>query len=42
MDVRTAFLQGTLDVDIYLKQPIDYVNEEKPEYVCKLKKSIYI
>ena len=41
MDVRTAFLQGTLDADIYMKQPTGYVDKEKPEYVCKLKKSIY-
>ncbi len=41
MDVQTAFLQGELDEEIYMKQPEGYVDQEKPEYVCKLNKSIY-
>ncbi len=41
MDVRSAFLQGDLDEEIYMQQPDGYVNEEKPDHVCKLKKSLY-
>ena len=41
MDVKTAFLQGNLDIDIYMRQPDGYVDKEKPEYVCKLRKSLY-
>ena len=41
MDVRTAFLQGNLEEEVYMPQPDGYVNEEYPDYVCKLKKSIY-
>ena len=41
MDVHTAFLQGDLDEEIYMKQPDGYVDKEKPNYVCKLKKSLY-
>lgn len=41
MDVRTAFLQGSLDTDIYMRQPDGYVSKEKPDHVCKLKKSLY-
>ena len=41
MDVKTAFLQGDLDEEIYMKQPDGYVDKEKPNHVCKLKKSIY-
>ena len=41
MDVRTAFLQGNLEEEVYMRQPDGYVNEEYPDYVCKLKKSIY-
>ena len=41
MDVKTAFLQGDLDEEIYMKQPDSYVDKERPNHVCKLKKSIY-
>ena len=41
MDVHTAFLQGDLDEEIYMKQPDGYVDEENPNHVCKLKKSLY-
>ena len=41
MDMRIAFLQGTLDDDIYMRQPNGYVDRDKPDYACKLKKSIY-
>ncbi len=41
MDVKTAFLNGELDYDIYMAQPEGFVNEHKPKHVCKLRKSIY-
>ena len=41
MDVKTAFLNGGLDEDIYMAQPDGYVDADRPEYVCKLKKSLY-
>lgn len=41
MDVHTAFLQGELQDEIYMKQPSGYVDKDRPEFVCKLKKSIY-
>ena len=41
MDVKTAFLNGEIDCDIYLSQPVGFVDPDKPEHVCKLKKSIY-
>jgi hypothetical protein len=41
MDVKTAFLQGNVEEEIYMRQPGGYVNEELPNHVCKLKKSIY-
>ena len=39
MDVKTAFLQGDLDEEIYMKQPDGYIDKERPNHVCKLKKS---
>ena len=41
MDVKTAFLQGNNDEEIYMKQTEGYIDEERPDYVCKLYKSIY-
>ncbi len=41
MDVKTAFLNGEIDCDIYMSQPEGFVDPDKPEHVCKLKKSIY-
>ncbi|KAG3103454.1 Retrovirus-related Pol polyprotein from transposon TNT 1-94 [Phytophthora idaei] len=41
MDVKTAFLNGVLDEDIYMAQPDGYVDEDHPDYVCKLKRSLY-
>lgn len=41
MDVKTAFLQGDLDEAIFMKQPEGYIDEERPNHVCRLNKSIY-
>lgn len=40
-DVATAFLNSTVDTDIYINQPEGFVNTEYPGYVWKLKKSLY-
>nr|GEX03208.1 hypothetical protein [Tanacetum cinerariifolium] len=41
MDVKTAFLNGRLDEDIYMEQPKGYVDPKYPNRVCKLQRSIY-
>ena len=41
MDVKTAFLNGRLDEEIYMKQPKGYIENEHPDYVCKLQRSLY-
>ncbi|KAK4395154.1 Retrovirus-related Pol polyprotein from transposon TNT 1-94 [Sesamum angolense] len=41
MDVKTAFLHGDLDEQIYMCQPSGFINKEKPNHVCLLKKSLY-
>ena len=41
MDVVTAFLNGTLDEEIYMQQPEGYVEPGKEGLVCRLKKSLY-
>ena len=41
MDVKTAFLHGVLDCDLYMEQPEGFVDPERPDYVCKLNKGLY-
>ena len=41
MDVVSAFLNGELKEEIYMKQPPGYVQSGKENLVCKLRKSIY-
>ena len=41
MDVKTAFLNGDLEEEIYMDQPEGFVSAGKENMVCKLKKSIY-
>ena len=41
MDVKTAFLNGELDEEIYMEQPDGFVLKGQERKVCKLKKSLY-
>ncbi|GJX11897.1 retrotransposon protein, putative, ty1-copia subclass [Tanacetum coccineum] len=41
MDVKTAFLNGYLDEDIYMVQPEGFVDLNHPRKICKLQRSIY-
>ncbi|GJV36868.1 retrovirus-related pol polyprotein from transposon TNT 1-94 [Tanacetum coccineum] len=41
MDVKTAFLNGDLDEEVYMKQPEGFVLPGHENKVCKLKKSLY-
>jgi hypothetical protein len=40
VDISSAFLNGDLDEEIYMKQPEGF-HEGGPNHVCKLKKSLY-
>ena len=41
MDVKTAFLNGDLEEEIYMNQPEDFVESGQESKVCKLTKSLY-
>ena len=41
VDVGTAFLNGKLEEDVYMRQPEGFVTKGQEHLVCKLKKSIY-
>lgn len=40
-DVRTAYLYGDIDEEIYMRQPPGYEVCGKEEVVCRLRRSIY-
>ena len=41
MDVRTTFLNGELEEQIYMDQPYGFVSKGQEGMVCKLLKSLY-
>nr|GEY22022.1 retrovirus-related Pol polyprotein from transposon TNT 1-94 [Tanacetum cinerariifolium] len=41
MDVKTAFLHGTLKKDMYVCQPKGFINADHPIHIFKLKKALY-
>ena len=41
MDVKTTFLNGNLEEEVYMKQLEGFFSSEGEHLVCKLKKSIY-
>ena len=41
MDMKTTFLNGNLEEEVYMKQPEGFSSSEGEHLVCKLKKSIY-
>ncbi|KAK8701481.1 hypothetical protein V6N13_019868 [Hibiscus sabdariffa] len=41
MDVKTAFLNGKLEENVYMTQPEGFVTPENAGKVCKLQRSIY-
>ena len=41
MDIKTTFLNGSLDETIYMVQPEGFIKKGQEKKVCKLQKSIY-
>ncbi|GJW52900.1 copia protein [Tanacetum coccineum] len=41
MDVKSAFLNGFINEEVYVAQPLRFIDFEKPNHVYKLKKALY-
>jgi hypothetical protein len=41
MDVKSTFLNGNLEEEVYIEQPKGFQLNNKGDYVCKLKKALY-
>ena len=41
LDITTAFLNGTLEEEVFMRQPEGFVVEGQEELVCRLKRSLY-
>jgi len=40
-DVKTAFLNGKVEQEVYIEQPEGFIVHESESHVCKLKKALY-
>lgn len=40
LDVKTVFLHGDLEEDIYMKQPVGFSEKGKENMVCKVTRSL--
>ena len=41
IDVTTAFLDGKLEEEVYMKLPESFIKRGEEHFVCKLEKTIY-
>jgi hypothetical protein len=41
MDVKTTFLNGEIEEDVYIEQPEGFVVQNEKSHVCRLKKALY-
>jgi len=41
MDVNNLFFHGDLQEEVYMEQPLRYVDQTRPDLVCRLKTNLY-
>ena len=42
MDVKTSFLIGVVDEEVYIEKSLGFETHDRKTHVCKLKKALYI
>ena len=41
MDVKAAFLNGVVEEEVYVEQPLSFETHDRESHVCRLKKALY-
>ena len=41
MDVKTTFLNGVVEEEVYVEQPLGFETHDRESHVCRLKKALY-
>ena len=41
MDVKTTFLNGLIEEEVYIEQPQGFETDDRESYVCRLKKTLH-
>ena len=41
MDVKTTFLNGVVEEEVYVEKPLNFERHDRDYYVCKLNKPLY-
>ena len=41
MDVKSGFLNGYINEEVYVEQPPGFEDDKKPDHMYKLKKTLY-
>ena len=41
MDVKTTFLNGVVEEEVYAEQPLGFETHDRQSHVCRLKKALY-
>ena len=41
MDVKTSFLNGVVEEEVYVEKPLCFETHDRESHVCRMKKSLY-
>ena len=41
MDMKTIFLNGVVEEEVYVEQPLGFKTQDRQSHVCRLKKALY-